>query len=176
MPVVAYFYFDFNDTEKQSSRKAIRSLILQAALRNTNHEQKLDALYRRCENGLLQPGGDTIRALLLSFLTNDERTFVILDAIDECTDREPFLAFLRDVMAANSRNLHIVTTSRREKDIEDQLGMVTDYDISIDGDVVDIDIYKYVRHRLGSDEKLNKWSPVLKDEITTILMRKAGGM
>lgn len=60
---IGYFYFDFNDIEKQFSRKAIRSLAFQLALQ-IDGLSTLEQLYMKCERGIRQPAEDAIRFLL----------------------------------------------------------------------------------------------------------------
>ena len=174
--LVAYFYFDFNDTAKQSSSKAMRSLMFQFAVQYTKCMQSLDELYRQCRDGQHQ---SSERAFLLLFndaITNIENAFVVLDALDECTDRQPLLALLNELVDTRREGLRILAASRREKDIEDELATIADRNMNIESDIVNKDIHTYIRDRLASDKKLAKWSAKIRDEITTVLMQKAGGM
>lgn len=82
--------------------------------------------------------------------------YVILDALDECTDREELLPFIREVTASKLQDLHIMATSRWEKDIEDELSPVADHNINIQSAIVDEDIPDYIRDRLATDTKLKK--------------------
>src|ERR1700760_50207 len=66
--VVSYFYFDFNDAEKQSSKRAIRSLLLQCARQTRDGTQVLEQLYHRCGDGQQQPAEDMIRSSLRELL------------------------------------------------------------------------------------------------------------
>ena len=172
---VGYFYFDFNDDEKRSFKKAIRSLLFQFALQTSNRLQDLESLYEKYENGQQQPAESTIQLLLQDKIALAERAYIVLDALNECTDREPLLIFLHKLIDVNE-NLCILATSRREKNIEDQLSAVADYNINIKYSVIDIDIALYVRDRLVTDSKLKKWPPAVQEEITTALIKKAGGM
>jgi hypothetical protein len=42
--------------------------------------------------------------------------------------------------------------------------------------LVDADILVYIRDQIVTDTKLKKWSDSVQNEITTALMKKAGGM
>ena len=89
--VVSYFYFDFNDVKKQSSKKAIRSLLFQFALQQQSSLQTLQDLYQRCGNGHQQPAEEAVRSLLKDAVACTERKYIILDALDECINREDFI-------------------------------------------------------------------------------------
>jgi len=174
---VSYFYFDFNDAAKQSSRKAIRSLLFQAALQANDLLGDLERLYHKCSSGQQQPAEETIHSLFRATTDRPGAKYIILDALDECTDREDLLlSFIRDVTASKPRDLHIMLTSRRERDIEVELSPVADHNINIQSAIVDEDIRVYMRDRMATDAKLKKWPDSVRDEIMTALMKKAGGM
>ncbi|KAK5202654.1 hypothetical protein LTR41_011600 [Exophiala xenobiotica] len=118
--IVSYFYFDFNDGAKQSSPNAIRSLLFQVALQASEIFDDLERLYQKCSSGQQQPADDTIHSLLRDAMVRPGLKYIILDALDECTDREELLPFIREVTACKLRDFHIMGTSRREKDIDDE--------------------------------------------------------
>jgi hypothetical protein len=173
---VSYFYFDFNDAAKQSSRKAIRSLLFQTALQVNDTFDDLERLYHKCSSGQQQPAEDTIQSLFKDAMVRPGVKYIILDALDECTDREGLLLFIQELAASKLRDLHILATSRREKDIEDELSPVADHNINIQSAIVDEDIRVYIRDRMATDAKLKKWPVSVQNEIMTVLMEKAGGM
>lgn len=174
--VVAYFYFDFNDVKKQKSHIALRSLLFQLALVLPDCLKALDEAYRRCSDGKQQPSDDTVRSLLLSALTLSNQKYLIIDALDECTDRQILLTFLQSVATSPQHKVGMLVTSRREKDIEDELRPVAQHIMNIQSAQVDNDISVYVRDRLTTDLKLRKWPQAVKDEIAEELMSKANGM
>lgn len=174
--MVSYFFFDFNDTEKQSSKKAIRSLLFRITLQQRNRLQILEQLYQKCGNGQQQPAEDVIRSLLKDAVACTGHKYIILDALDECADREDFIAFIRELVHPKHEGLRIMITSRREKDIEEQLGSIVNYDINIQSAIVDEDIRIYVRNRLATDSKLKKWPGKVQEDIVAVLMEKADGM
>ncbi|KIX09177.1 uncharacterized protein Z518_00256 [Rhinocladiella mackenziei CBS 650.93] len=174
--MVSYFYFDFNDIEKQSWQKAIRSLLFQLALQDSGIIQHLENLCQKCANGQQQPPETDMHSLFREVVARPRQKFIVFDALDECTDREELLSFLVELMSSKPRDIHILATSRREKDIEEELTPVVDHNLNIQSALVDSDIRLYIRDRMETDKKLKKWPPSVQDEITTALMEKAGGM
>ena len=174
--VIGYFFFDFNDMEKQSSKKAIRSLLFQFALQQQNRLQTLEELYQRYENGQQQPAEEAVRSLLKDAIACTGHKYIILDALDECANREDFLIFIRELVQSQRKGLRIMITSRREKDIQEQLGSIANYDINIQSAIVNEDIRIYVRNRLATDSKLKKWPATVQEDIVATLMKKADGM
>lgn len=174
--LVGYFYFDFNDREKQSSTKAIRSLLFQYALQVGDIARELERLYQKCSSGQQQPAEDAIHSLLREAIARPEEKHIVLDALDECIDREGLLRFIQDLTASKPQNLHILTTSRREKDIEDELTLIANHKVNIQSAIVDADIRIYIRDRMTTDNKLKKWPVSVQNEITAALTERAGGM
>ncbi len=174
--MVSYFYFDFNDMEKQSSKKAIRSLLFQFTLQQQNRLQILEYLYQRCGNGQQQPAEDVIRSLLKDAVVYTGDKYIILDALDEYTNPEDFIIFIRELVHSQQEGLRVMITSRREKDIEEQLGSIANYNINIQSAIIDEDIRIYVRNRLATDSKLKKWPGKVQEDIVAVLIEKADGM
>lgn len=174
--VISYFYFDFNDIEKQSWKKAIRSLLFQLGTQQQNCLQILKKLYDNCGSGQRQPAEAEVQSSLKDAVACPGYKYIILDALDECTDRENFMTFIREVIHLKHEGLRIMITSRREKDIEEEIGSFADHDINIQSAIVNEDIRTYVHGRLDTDTKLKKWPERVKEEIITTLMEKADGM
>src|SRR5947208_7073006 len=110
--MASYFYFDFNDVEKQSSRKAIRSLLFQFILQISDMAQQLERLFQKCDNGQQQPAEDDIHSLFREAMARPGEKYIVLDALDECTDREGVLTFLRELIDSKPRDVRILATSR----------------------------------------------------------------
>lgn len=174
--VVAYFYFDFNSAEKQHTRTAIRSLLFQLALHIPDLFHSLEQLHKQCEEGHKQPSEDAIRSMFCNAFAAPHRKYVVLDALDECTERETLLSFIRDLVVSPKYLVCILATSRRERDIEAELKPVANHVMDIQSAQVDSDIALYVHDRLTADTKFKKWPPNFKDEIAGELMKKADGM
>lgn len=174
--MICFFYFDFNDEQKQSWKKAIRSLLFQLILQQQNRLQVLEQLYQKCENGQQQPAEAVIQSLLMDAVAYTGHKYIMMDAIDECADREDFLIFINKMVILQQPDLHIMITSRREKDIEERIKVLANYNINIQSAIVDEDIRVYVHDRLATDSKLKKWSNPVQNEIVATMMKKADGM
>ena len=133
-------------------------------------------MYQKCGNGGQQPAEEVIRSLLKDLIAGKVHKYIMLDALDECTDREDLLTVLYDLVISKPQGFRILATSRRERDIEDRFIGIADHNISIQSAVVDEDIRVYVRSRLATDTKLKKWPPSVQEEIITVITNKASGM
>ena len=175
---VLYFYFDFNDAEKEGHENLIRSLICQ--LSRCCVSSALQDLYSSCVKGGRQPAYEVLLETLHQMMTSLGDLYVIIDALDECTDREQLLADFEEMASWEDVSLHILTTSRRETDIEDALNLLSDERnrISIQSALVNADIRTYTHDRLQKDRKLRRWlkHPKVQLEIENTLVEKAAGM
>ena len=119
---IAYFFFDGRDSQQelQLHNKLIRTLISQLSdSRHGGITEQLAHLYKRCGE-LQQPSDEQLQNVLRDILDNFSQVFIIIDALDECTDREKTLNWVNKLISDTNRkaaNLHIAITSRPEIDI-----------------------------------------------------------
>ncbi|PZD29497.1 vegetative incompatibility protein HET-E-1 [Pyrenophora tritici-repentis] len=178
--VTAYFYFDFNDTQKQDPKLMLRSLLYQLLQSSVVIPKGVDALISSCENGKRQPSLHTLLEVTRQAMQEFTQVYVILDALDECTQRSELMDMLETVARWQLNGLHLLMTSRKERDIERSLeSYVGEEDtICLQRDVVDKDIQRYVQQRLRDDKGLAKWNKdaAIRQEIEAALMSGARGM
>lgn len=177
---VVYFYFDFNDIEKQNSNKMICSLVQQLHAQSRKECQQLRTLFSSCGNGGRQPNFYDLFEVMKSIIKTFGTIYIILDALDECLDREELLEKIEKIQNWQISNLHMLLTSRELKDIETALEpMINSHNkICIQNAVVNADIELYVNHRLQNDRRLKRWQNHSKaqEEIKTTLKERADGM
>jgi hypothetical protein len=181
---VAYFYFDFNDTDKQNAATYVSSLIAQLCSQVVNLPEKLKELYKRCNNGKQKAAIYDLKSVLALFAEMKELDiFIVADALDECPKgrekgfREELLELIVEVKAWPISNIHLLVTSRPEPDIGEKLTpLLTTKAISIQGSEVESDIKLYIGSQLSTDPKLRKWSSEVKEEIEKTLIAGAKGM
>ncbi len=109
-----------------------------------------------------------------------QETYLVIDALDESSDRNVLLANIEEITSWNDLCLHTLVTSRREKkDMLDSMERLADQEkFCIQSILVNDDIRAYVRGRLQTDPKLKRLrnQPKVQLEIESMLMDKAGGM
>ncbi|KAL8807263.1 MAG: hypothetical protein Q9182_000768 [Xanthomendoza sp. 2 TL-2023] len=173
---VLYFYFDFNDTRKQQHEPMIRSLISQFSTCSAKTLTMLEALYSSNSDGKRQPTSQALLETLHHMLIACDEPHIVLDALDECEERDQLLDSIQKILGWPDTTSRILVTSRKEKDIEAALSPLAAEDgtINIQSSVVD-QIRVYIRSRLQSDPKLSRWQNA-HQEIENRLMQKADGM
>jgi hypothetical protein len=178
--VTAYFYFDFNDTQKQDPELMLRSLVCQLLQSSVMTQRGLDALFSSCENGYRQPSLHALLEVTQQMMQEFTHVYIVLDALDECTQRLELTELLKTMAGWQLQNLHLLMTSRKERDIESSLEDYVDKEdtICLQSDIVDKDIQRYVQQRLSDDKSLVKWEKdaAIRQEIEDALMGGACGM
>ena len=173
---IAYFYFDFHDSMKQRYENLVRSLVDQLYTQCTNTPEVLENLYSRNRDGAWQPTTEALVAALRDIVYRFQHTYIVLDALDECSERGELLSLIEEIIDWKIETLHLLATSRKEQDIDDCLSSRVSNEIDIQSTLVDADIRVHVRDQLRKDRKLKKWSPDAQAEIETALVDGAHGM
>jgi len=178
--VTVYFYFDFNDAQKQIPELMLRSLLRQLLQHTITIPECVDALFSSCGDGQQQPPLHKLLTVAPQVIGQFTHVYIILDALDECAKRPELMDLLIAVAGLRLDSVHLLMTSRKERDIETSLKtfVVDDNMISLQRDVVDEDILRFVQQKLRDDRRLGKWNkiPEVRQEIETALMRGAQGM
>jgi hypothetical protein len=178
--VTVYFYFDFNDTRKQDPELMLRSLLSQLLQASSKVPESIGNLFLGCGDGQQQPPLHSLLQVTSQVMQHFTHVYIVLDALDECTKRQDLMDMLETVAAWQHTNMHLLMTSRKERDIESSLESYIggEDSISLHNDIVDEDIHRYILQRLSEDRTLAKWNKdaVVRQEIETTLMQGARGM
>ncbi|KAJ8106078.1 hypothetical protein OPT61_g9781 [Boeremia exigua] len=175
-----YFFFDFRDTQKQDPELMLRSLFCQLLQQSDKIPKGVDASYASCRNGQQLPSLGVLLQALQHMIQGFTQVYIVLDALDECTQRTELLEMIETIAGWPFGSLHLLMTSRKERDIQSSLEYyIPETDTGcLERDVVDQDIQLYVRHRLSDDKDLIKWKKdaTIREEIEYALMTGAHGM
>jgi len=175
-PNVLYFYFDFQDQQKQRTQNLVKHLIVQLSDQIRVTAKVAEGLYNSHSRSSTIPMTEELTGVFQRMIERSPTTYIVIDALDECQERHSLLGFLVEMQSWNQDNLHIFVTSRRETDIEDSLGATATHRIPLEESVVDGDILIYVEHQLQFDAKLSKWPEDSRKEIKMALSNGAKGM
>ena len=179
--VLAYYYFDFNEPTKQKAANFLSSIIAQLCFQCSALPDAVGMLYQRCNDGNQTPTWKDLLTALKGSLEGFEDVFIIADAVDECpndnNEREDLLKILKYIHGWANSSLHLLTTSRRETDIESALTPLLCLPaISVGSAQVDADIRVYVKSELEILSKQKRWPRDLANEVEETLVRGATGM
>ena len=167
-----YFYFDFSDFQKQNVNNMLYSFLAQ--LSATSVPSEIRHLYDICGRGTREATINELSGTLISIMRQMNKIYIVIDALDECSDRKTLLQILKTW--CEMKDINTLFTSRREHDIGLVLTGIVDYEIPIEDERVDVDINLHVRRCLRDDPDLNNWQDDLKSTIIQTLTSKAKGM
>jgi len=169
-------FFSYKEQEAQSPVNVLSSIlqqILQANMYLCSHE--MGALQDRHQRNRTRPTLKEVTTLLQSVVQVLEKTFIVIDALDEC----PESSGTRDVFLQELRLLapyvHILVTCRPVAITDHILGSVSTIEILAN----DEDIRAYCKGRMQTDRRLTlyvKGDPVLQEEIIATIIQHCKGM
>ncbi|KAK3389389.1 ankyrin repeat-containing domain protein [Podospora didyma] len=155
-PASSTFYFDFSDTKKQSVANLLKSIIYQLISTYKEISEPAVDLHTKC-HGLTEPGLDELLGVAMAEVSRTERTFVLIDALDECSEEERAV-FFETFRPPLPGNLNLLITSRKEVDIETALARSASHSIRIRSSCVDTDVRIHVNNSISRDRRLFRWA------------------
>ena len=173
---LAFFYFEFSDDSKQKTGSLVRSLITQLLAQAPEIPQVLLDMYSSYRNGEQQPSYGDLQKILQSLLGSAKNSYVVIDALDECTERQELLDLLKETAEWNLDNLRILATSRKEKDIEDGMLDLKVMQLDVRSELIGGDIRVHVHKTLHEDSRLKSFPKDVQAKIEEALVKKAQGM
>ena len=173
---LAFFFFTFSEPEKQTVSSMLTALVSQLFLRLAHTPEDLKTLYTRTPG--TPPKLATLLKLFNTLLKEFSRTFIVLDALDEVAvhERDTLLRVLHQMHDPSFGNMNTLLTSRREHYVLEGLSSLSIPEVTMNTQVVDLDICSFVSEILMVDPKFKKWDSSVKADIETALVNGANGM
>ncbi|KAJ5235397.1 NACHT nucleoside triphosphatase [Penicillium citrinum] len=118
--LILSFFFDFNDSAKQSLDGMLRSLSFQVYQDESNSAVHLDTLFDLFEahqGGRDQPETKALSDTVFKMLTIKRKVFLVLDALDESKTRDRVLQWIKDLVSRQELDhVQLLCTSRPESE------------------------------------------------------------
>ncbi|KAJ7461184.1 ankyrin repeat-containing domain protein [Mycena latifolia] len=171
---VVFFYFDTNNSGQRTVTQLLRLLVTQLSVQADSPDKTLSGLWKSHANGQHLPSDSVlISDALIPILTEFNRpVYIVLDALDECSEREKLLDSLIKILEAAPSNIHLLLTSRPEVLHGTEL-VQRAVSLSLEG-CVDEDIKSYITDMVS---KLgDEWTDERKDQIRLGLLECSNGM
>ena len=186
LAVMAFYYFDFRDTDKQNRRGLLSSLLCQFCAVSDPCYEILSRLYSAHAEGTREPSDSALAQCLMEMLQLDGQPaiYLIIDALDECsnssgmpTPREKVLEFFEDLIDYELPNVRLCISSRPEFDIRSVLEPLASFRVSLHDETGQRkDIQDYVSAIIHSDRKMRKWRAPEQQLVIDTLSERADGM
>ena len=172
---LAYFYFDMNDKAKQTSTSLLSSLVLTLTVHADNYGP-IESLYNQ-HKGLHLPTEHELLALLRELLQGFKQAYIVVDALDECSDyNHLFHQVIKVIYGWKISSFHLLVSSRREKHIIITMRACTPAEICLSAELVGSDIISYINAAVEKDDMLSRWGHEIQQKVKYTLIREANGM
>ncbi|CUS07295.1 unnamed protein product [Tuber aestivum] len=167
-----YYYFDFKEATKQTSRDLYGNLISQLLENDSEVSPEVERLHDDANGN--PPQLDDLKEALIKLLAARPKTIIVIDALDECQDRSEILDSLLKLHEPASGKVNLLITSRQEEDIKRAFSGFPNIAIK-PADIKD-DIKKFITTEMERQPKLRRLPPHMKAEIMNALSIGADGV
>lgn len=173
---IAYVYCNFREQEDQNGESLLLSLTKQLTERSMDSGQEIPqeilSVYKDHVKCKKRPYVSKCRETLVAAAMHFSKTFVIVDALDECSEkaRSELIHCLLGVQ--NEAKINLLVTSRFIPEIEEEFGRCSMIEISARED----DVQKYVQGRIHDLRRFVKRSKELQKCIQKKISKATRGM
>ena len=172
---VAWIYCDYKQKNVQTFDNLVGSLLKQLAQQRKNLSGELQTLHNDHVFRGTRPSGKDIVKALQSEIKGIFRTFIVVDALDECSEESGIRNELVENLRSLSGNMNLLVTSRYIPSIEREISQAKRIDIHAKEE----DLRKYVTGRIHRERRLLRHvnsDPSLQDLIVNKIVGNVAGM
>jgi hypothetical protein len=175
--ISTYFFFDSRDAQAllQSYDGLLRSITYQLCVCLDTLPGILETAYKSCGSGTTLPSWDVVQQICSSALQHLPEAFIIIDALDECSEIGQVAAWLQNLFTVGGGRLHVLITSRDKPDITVHFSRIAQQVIHLDG-FTNADIKQYINSIMEKSGQLMVWSQEIQTNIRDSLLTGADGM
>lgn len=173
---IAYLYCDYKNQAMQTAPNLLACLARQIIGFPKALPPQLEEMHRELEYQRGRPSFEELKKLLIALFNQYERTYVIVDALDECEairERRLLMPVLELLPRTSGRLL--VTSRPNNEDISNTFGKASQITITAS----ESDLRQYVTERIAEEEcktSVTRFKPELKENIIATVSTGASGM
>ncbi|KAJ7604359.1 hypothetical protein DFH06DRAFT_1487687 [Mycena polygramma] len=149
---IAYFYFDFRDEKKQLLETMLRSIIMQLSEQSPIPFSVLDLHFQSCQGGKFPTYNDLL-VMLNTILSQFSGTYIILDALDECSEHDELVEFI-STLREWTNPVHLLVASQPRTIFLESLAFKEASVVVLEPDTTHADILQFVNSELELNSKL----------------------
>jgi len=172
---IIYIYCSYKEKDDQTAANLVASLLQQLVQKSPVVSGEILSLYdHHTKNGTRPTLGELSRLLQLES-QRFSKVFVLIDALDECSESSGIRTSLLTEIRKLPSSIHLLVTSRHSLTIEREFEKAGRLEIRAS----DEDIRRYLEYRIKTEHqlvRLVKTYPVLQENIISIVVEKAKGM
>ncbi|KAJ7187375.1 hypothetical protein C8R46DRAFT_1184977 [Mycena filopes] len=173
LPAVAFFYFDINHKSGNMVDMALRRIILQLSAQSANSYGRLEKRYNQ-SNGQITPNFLDLQTILEELLRELGRTYLVLDALDECDEQElPWLLqFILTLRSWTESPLHLLITSQRRTRFTHEFAGLSR--VVLESQLIGHDIKAVISHEIQQNHSFQIWKSRAGEVIERVTNRSSG--
>jgi hypothetical protein len=174
--LLLYFFFDFATRDKRMVGLFLRASLSQIQAQTRDIVEPIRSLYDRHHGGFQELSNADLLDSLRTAFEGTKNAYLIIDALDECDKRAELIEVLEEILGWGLDNIHILATSRKERDFEECFARTGAEQVQLEGDTVQGDIRQYIESRMLKERWAKKWPLDIQCEIVSAITEKAGDM
>lgn len=172
---IAYVYCSYKDTQRETAVNLLSTIVQQLLLQSFANVVGVLDLFQGHAKQKTRPALSEVQDLLRVSLRGFNRTYVVVDALDECTDidenRETFVTELTSLLP----NISLLLVSRPLPHLKSRLANATQIELQAH----DEDIIEYVKERVALSQRMHSHmqkDPKILQTIISKVLKKVKGM
>ena len=172
-----YFYCDFREKDSQKAETVLGTLICQICAQFPGLPAQMRdfvGTFSTDSGQYISPSYDDLEEVFLALLKELPSVTIVLDALDECINRDNLLLLLQQLPTSASCHVRILVSSRQEGDIEEAFEGYAQHSLRVHA--VDEDIDSYVFSAISKSKRLQRLPRELQHQVRTTLHDRARGM
>lgn len=171
---IVYIYCNFRRHMEQTLEHLLAALLKQLAGNTPTLPSSVKSLHDHCKSNKSRPTADELSTTLKSVASEYSQVFIIVDALDECSETNSCRAKLLSSIFAlqNQCEINIFATSRHIPDIEDSFIKSSKLEIRASKQ----DVQRYLAEHISDLPNCVKRNPDLQDEIVSEIVEAVDGM
>ncbi|KAL3293671.1 vegetatible incompatibility protein HET-E-1 [Colletotrichum asianum] len=176
---MAFFYCKRDEENRRKPRDILQSILRQLSSDIISDKCKIHPRLRGLPDELERKGKTfdffTCKDLIREIIEDYSRTFIILDALDECDreSREELMTACDELIQGNA-NIRVFLSSRTDDDIRRHFQFRPVIEIQTKDN--EDDISRFVEDKLSRDRRWGNLKPRLRREIKQVFREKSQGM
>ncbi|KAH8170601.1 protein kinase domain-containing protein [Sarocladium implicatum] len=173
--VLAFIFCDYNNRASQSPLLLLRSILGQVLRRIDGLPQEVRAIYDLHKKYDTQPSQEQIIDLLGRVLVRFEKLYIVVDALDECSESESITLSLLSSILQLGNKVQLLCTSRFSSTFDTFFEKAARLEISARAE----DVRLYVETQIPLQSRLSKHAradPKLKEEVVNAIADESQGM
>jgi Cdc6-like AAA superfamily ATPase len=171
---IAYLYCNFQRQQEQKPTDLLASILKQLIQRQPSVPEKVMSLYKHHYDERTRPSFDEISKVLHSIVYNYSKTFIIIDALDECQvsdgGRRMLLSEIFNLQAKTGASFF--ATSRFIPEIAKEF----EGNISLKICASDDDVQRYLNAKMSRLQPFASRNSTLREEIKSKIVKAVDGM